>query len=114
MDALRSSDQPRKRLCIAALVAALVVVPPLVSALDGGGGPACSSIRLNRGFAASVAKIKLKPLPHDVTAHSVAVDEEQRLSRIIVSAAVLDESSLSSPAHRSPETRRGPPNALLA
>jgi hypothetical protein len=99
---------------MAALVAVLVVVPPLVSAFDGGGGPACSSIRLNRGFAASVAKIKLKPLPHDLTGHFVAAEEDQRLLRIIARAAVLDESRIDSPAHRSPETRRGPPNALLA
>lgn len=101
-------------LCGAALVAVLVVVPPLVSAFDGGGDPACSAIRLNRGCAATIAKTKVRPLPRAGTAWTSAAEEGPRLSRIVARAAELDESSIDSPAHRSPETRRGPPNALLA
>jgi hypothetical protein len=100
-------------LCGAAVVALLVVVPPLLSAFDGGGGPACWSIRLNRGSAASIAKTRVEPLPHSVTAWTSAAEEGQRLSRIVARAAVPD-ASIDSPADRSPETRRGPPNARLA
>jgi len=101
---------------VVALVAVLLAVAPLASALDGGGGPASVSIRVNRGFAASVAKVRLTPLLHDVTAYlrSVVAGDEQRLSRIAARSATLDESSLDSPAERSSETRRGPPNARLA
>src|SRR5512141_2998235 len=102
------------RLCAAALVAVLLVVPPLVSALDGGGGPASWSIRLNRSGAASAAHVKLKPRPYDVAVHALLVAEERRLSRIIAGAAVLVQSRPQAPADRSPETRRGPPNARLA
>ncbi len=102
------------RPCVAALVVALVVVPPLVSALDGGSGPTCPSIRLNRVCPAPVARIKFKPLPYDLTVQSVAFAEEQKLSRIIARTTALDDSSLESRPFRSPETRRGPPNALLA
>jgi len=113
VDTLRGARHVR--LCIAALVAALLVVPPLVSAFDGYGGPACLSLRINRAFAASsVAKGKAKPLSHDSAAQSAGVYEKQALPRIIARAAAPEESILESPADRSPETRPGPPHALLA
>jgi len=128
MNAFGGADQPRTRhraviasadtcagftgRCVAALIAVLVVAPLLAGVFDGGGGPACSSIRLNRGFVTSVAKTKA--LPHPVSACASTADVGQTLSRIVAGAAVLDESSIESPAHRSPETRRGPPNARPA
>ena len=103
MRAVRDSGQPGKtrssvtdsavtvarhlRLCVA-LVAVLLVVPPLVSALDDGNGPVCSSIRLNRSVAAPAANLKLTPLSHAVTAQSVAVDGG---SGILSRAAALDD-----------------------
>jgi hypothetical protein len=96
-------------LCIATLVAVLLVVPPLVSALDGDGGQACSSVRLHRGFGARIAKIKLTLLSHDVATPSAVVDEAQKRSRVVSRSAALDESTLDSAAARPPETRRGPP-----
>jgi hypothetical protein len=99
--------------CIAVLVAALVVVPALVRAtqrLDG--APTPSSIRLNRGFAAPVGKIRLAPL-HDITAQSVARAGESRLTGS-ASVEALDDCIPDSPPERFPETRRGPPTAQLA
>lgn len=101
------------RLCIAALVAALFVVPPLVSTLDAVSGPTTSSIRLNRGPVTPGAKGKSTRLLCDVAVHSVVVHDDQGRARIIARAA-LDESILDSPVDCSPQTRRGPPNARLA
>ena len=99
-------------LCIATLIAALVTVPPLASAWDGGNsGPACS--RLHRGFATAATKTKLKSLHHVVFGDAGAAESGQRPSGIIAGAFALDESPLAPPAHRSPETRRGPPNRLF-
>lgn len=101
------------RLCIAALVAALFVVPPLLSTLDAVSGPTTSSIRLNRAPAAPGAKGKSTRLICDVAVHSVVVHDEQGRARLVARAA-LDDLIPDSPVDRSPQTRRGPPNARLA
>ena len=101
--------------CIAVLVAALVVVPALVRAtqrLDG--TPTPSSIRLNRGFAAPVGKLRLAPPLHDITAQCVALAGESRLTGLSASVDALDDCIPDSPLEHFPETRRGPPSPRLA
>jgi hypothetical protein len=93
---------------VAALVAALVAVPALGSALDGGGGPAYSSLVLNRGAAASVAKTKPTTLRHDAAGNGRPAENEPGLSHES-SRTPPDESTTASLDHRSLETRRGPP-----
>lgn len=98
------------RLC-AALVAAVLLVAPLVSALDGGSCPACSSTRVSRTAATLGAKIR-STLSYDAISPSFARYEGQAASRLVARAAALDQSTFDSPA-RPPETRRGPPALLV-
>jgi hypothetical protein len=101
--------------CIAVLVAALVVVPAVVRAtqrLDD--TPSPSSIRLNRGFAAPVGKIRLTPPLHGITAQSAALSEKSGRTGLSASVEALDDWIPDSFSDRLPETRRGPPSARLA
>jgi hypothetical protein len=107
------SAQGHNRGCFAALVVALVVVPAVVRAtqrLDG--GPTPCSMRLNRGFAAPGAKVRLTP-PRDATIQTAAIDHEPTLPPIAATSTPVEWIPDSAPDPFF-ETRRGPPNGILS
>ena len=113
MVASARSAQGHSRGCIAALIVALVIVPALVRAtqrLDG--APTPCSMRLNRGFAAPGSKVRLTP-PGDATVQTAALDHEPTLTPI-AATSTPDEWIPDSAPDPFFETRRGPPNAILA
>src|SRR5690349_1632516 len=95
------------RFSIAALVGALLLVPPLVNGIDGDHAPACSSIGHARTHTAP-AKIKLKPLALDAGGRLAAAPVD-RCARTWARLDAFDSSPRECDADRSPESRRGPP-----
>ena len=97
------------RLCVALIVATLLVVPPLVRATQHfDNGSASSLLRLNRGFAAPETKSQVLPPSHNAVVQALAVDEPP-VPPIARRVHAFDECLPDSPPDSPPDALRGPP-----